>query len=72
MSVKISYDDGITWPVERTLDANNGGYSSMARTDNGQIASLQEARENNNTAYTIKFRRFNLSWVLNGEPEPVQ
>lgn len=72
MSVKISYDDGITWPVERMLDANNGGYSSMARTDNGQIASLQEARENNNTAYTIKFRRFNLSWVLNGEPEPVQ
>ncbi|NRB53623.1 MAG: exo-alpha-sialidase [Saprospiraceae bacterium] len=72
MSVKISYDDGITWPVERILDPNNGGYSSMAKTENGHIASLQEARENNNTAYTIKFRRFNLPWILNGEPEPVQ
>lgn len=72
MSVKISYDDGVTWPVERILDSNNGGYSSMAKTEDGQIASLQEARENNNTAYTIKFRRFNLPWILNGEPEPVQ
>ncbi|MBX2877624.1 MAG: glycoside hydrolase [Saprospiraceae bacterium] len=72
MRVKVSYDDGVTWPVERTLDANNGGYSSLAKTENAQIASLQEARENNNTAFTIKFRRFNLPWILNGEPEPVQ
>lgn len=72
MTVKVSYDDGLTWPVERLLDGNNGGYSSMAKTEDHQIASLQEARENNNTAYTIKFRRFNLPWILNGEPEPVE
>lgn len=72
MSVRISYDDGLTWPVERLLDGNNGGYSSMAKTENAQIASLQESRTNNNTAYSIKLRRFNLAWILDGKPEPIR
>lgn len=72
MTVKVSYDEGKTWPVERLLDANNGGYSSLVRTEDNQIASLQELRENNNRSSSIKFRRFNLSWALNGKPEPVK
>lgn len=72
MSVRISYDDGLSWPVERQLDGNNGGYSSMAKTEDGQVASLQESRTNNNTAYSIKFRRFNLAWILDGKPEPIR
>jgi sialidase-1 len=72
MTVKVSYDEGRTWPVERLLDANNGGYSSLVRTEDNQIASVQELRENNNRSSSIKFRRFNLSWVLNGKPEPVK
>lgn len=72
MRVRISYDDGVTWPVERLLDANNGGYSSMAKTADFQIASLQEYRGGNNTNYSIKYRRFNLPWILNGQREPLQ
>lgn len=72
MKVKISYDEGLTWPVERQLDAYNGGYSSLTKTEDNQIASLQELRENNNRSSSIKFRRFNLSWILNGKAEPVK
>ncbi len=71
MRVRISYDDGTTWPVQRLLDADNGGYSSLAKTADYQIASLQELRSSNNNVYSIIFRKFNLPWILNGTPEPL-
>ncbi len=61
MKVRISYDDGITWPRERWLyvgtppdnhanvtaavDAGKGGYSSMIKTNDFHIAALVEMNE---------------------------
>lgn len=61
MKVRISYDDGVTWPRERWLYVGNapdnfvdinaarvagkGGYSSMAKTSDAHIAALVESND---------------------------
>ncbi|HEY0946156.1 MAG TPA: sialidase family protein [Opitutaceae bacterium] len=62
MKVRISYDDGLTWPRDRWLyvgtppdyhatidaamDAGKGGYSSMTKTGDYHVAALVEVNEN--------------------------
>lgn len=70
MVVRISYDDGATWPIQRTLDPSRGGYSSLTKTADFMIASLQEYGADAGH-HSIVFRKFNLSWILNGTPEPI-
>ena len=71
MRARISYDDGETWPISRELDAVNGGYSSLVKTGDYNIGSLQELRQNGGNSFSIIFRKFNLSWILDGTIEPV-
>ena len=71
MRVRISYDDGETWPISRVVDAGQGGYSSMALTSGADIAALYESGVGTDTNHDIKFTRFDLSWILNGAAEPV-
>ncbi|GAA4089305.1 sialidase family protein [Actinomadura miaoliensis] len=78
MRVRISYDNARTWPVSRPLSdgplpagaGTEGGYSSMAKTSDYRIAALVESNldtSSNGTSYrSIIFRKFNLSWILNG------
>ena len=84
MTVRISYDDGLTWPKSRALfNAANcdytastvvqGGYSSMAKTADYCVGALIEYNENvkdSGSNKSIKFHKFNLSWILNGTAEP--
>lgn len=86
MRVRISYNGGATWPRSRRLHdwlteaetcaQGKGGYSSMAKTADYKIGALVEINENpggNSTTShrSIEFHRFNLSWILNGTPEPL-
>ncbi|WP_049565790.1 exo-alpha-sialidase [Streptomyces sp. SBT349] len=79
MRVRISYDtDAGTFDVGRDLgDApvsgvgNEGGYSSMTKTADYRIGALVETDFFNDgtggdSYRAIVWRRFNLSWVLNG------
>jgi sialidase-1 len=85
MTVRISYDDGNTWPISRALySAANcnyttstvvyGGYSSMVKTSDYCIGALVEYNENvhdsANSNKSIEFNKFNLAWILNGATEP--
>jgi len=85
MTVRISYDDGVTWPRSRALyDAVNcnytsstvvyGGYSSMVKTSDYCIGALIEYNEDvhhsDSSHKSIEFNKFNLSWILNGQTEP--
>ncbi|RZS44979.1 A/G-specific DNA-adenine glycosylase [Herbihabitans rhizosphaerae] len=76
MRVRISYDDAQTWPRSRPLSESpipdsgtEGGYSSMAKTDDFHIGALVETNlriGDPNSPKSIIFRRFNLSWILHG------
>jgi len=81
MRVWLSYDNGGTWPISRqlhddltateTCDLLLGGYSSMTKTADFHVGALVERVEEGAGDHRgIEFHRFNLSWVVDGTPEP--
>jgi sialidase-1 len=66
MTVKMSYDEGKTWAVAKTLHGGPAAYSCLAVLDGGEIACLYEAGDKG--AYeTIVFERFSLEWLTDGK-----
>jgi sialidase-1 len=65
MTVRLSYDDGQTWPVSKQITAGPAGYSDMAVGEDGTIYL---AYENGNRRYSerISVARFNLEWLTDG------
>ena len=57
LSLKLSYDDGMTWPVNKTLDAGPSAYSDLAVLPDGTILCLYEAGQ------SIACARLNLEWI---------
>jgi sialidase-1 len=61
-TVRISYDEGRTWPVERTVYEGEFAYSCLTRLADGTIGLLYER----DGYETITFARFNLAWLNGG------
>ena len=57
LSIKLSRDDGKTWPVNKTLEAGDSAYSDLAVLPDGTVLCLYEGKEK------IVCARFNLDWV---------
>ncbi len=57
LTVKLSRDDGKTWPVSRTLEAGPSAYSDLAVLPDGTVLCLYEK------ASDIVVARFNLAWL---------
>jgi sialidase-1 len=57
LSIKLSSDDGKTWPVNKTLDAGPSAYSDLAVLPDGTVLCLYEADQ------SIACARFNLEWI---------
>lgn len=69
LTVKMSYDEGLTWPVEKVLFEKGAGYSDLAADNKGNIYCLYEIREGDDSdwKYRIVLQRFNLEWLTNGK-----
>jgi sialidase-1 len=62
MTVRLSRDEGKTWPYARVLHAGPAAYSCLAVLPDGTIACLYERGDR--TAYeTIALARFALGWL---------
>lgn len=57
LSIKLSRDDGKTWPVNRTLDTRPSAYSDLAVLTDGRVVCLYEAGND------IRLARFDLAWA---------
>jgi sialidase-1 len=57
LSIKLSHDDGKTWPVNKTLDAGPSAYSDLAVLPDGTVLCLYEADQ------SIVCARFSLDWI---------
>jgi sialidase-1 len=57
ISIKLSRDDGKTWPVSKTLDAGPSAYSDLAVLTDGTVLCLWETKND------IQCARFNLEWI---------
>ena len=66
MTVRLSYDDGRTWPVSKLIDKGAAGYSDMAVAPDGTIYLVYEAGRKRSSD-RIAVVRFNLEWLTGGK-----
>lgn len=65
LTVRLSYDEGSTWAVERLLQPGPAAYSSLAVLPDQAIGCLFE--NGSESAYEkISFARFTLEWMTKG------
>lgn len=57
LSIKLSRDDGKTWPINKTLEAGPSAYSDLAVLHDGTVLCLYEGKAD------IVVARFNLEWI---------
>lgn len=63
MTVRISYDEGLTWSEGKTIYPGSAAYSSLTILENGNIGLFFEKDE-----YTENvFVGFSLDWLTNGK-----
>jgi hypothetical protein len=68
LTVRLSRDEGKTWPCARVLHAGPSAYSCLAVLPGGGIACLYERGDK--SAYdTIALARFSLDWLMHGVKE---
>jgi sialidase-1 len=63
MTVRLSTDEGKTWPTARMLYAGPAAYSSLAPLPDGSIGCLYE-RGQQHPYQTITLALFSLDWLL--------
>jgi sialidase-1 len=57
LSIKLSYDDGKTWTINKTLEPGKAAYSDLAVLRDGTVLCLFERAD------SIDCARFNLQWL---------
>ncbi len=65
VSVFVSYDEGQTWPVKKSICPTGSAYSSLTILPDGTIGAYVE--ENNNTDnMSLYYNNFSLEWLTDG------
>ena len=64
VSVLLSYDEGVTWPVRKTIYPGRSAYSSLTILNDGTIGIYYEMGEYD--TYQLYFVRFSLQWLTDG------
>ena len=70
LTVKLSEDEGRTWPVSRPVEPGRSGYSDLAVGPDATILCLYErstACAGTNRPYSLCLARFNLEWLTSGD-----
>ncbi|MBI5817964.1 MAG: FAD-dependent oxidoreductase [Verrucomicrobia bacterium] len=72
LTIKMSLDDGATWPVSKILEPGPAGYSDIAVLADGTILCLYEAdivTRMCDDRY-VRLARFNLEWLKSRSDQP--
>ncbi len=64
VSVLLSYDEGATWPVSRSIYDGHSAYSALCSANDGSIGIYFEVGEYD--IYQMYFMRFSLNWLTGG------
>ena len=65
MTVRLSYDEGKTWPVKKLIHAGPSSYSLLVRLPDGDIGLVYEGGDKHRREW-IRFVRFSLAWLTGG------
>jgi sialidase-1 len=66
MTVRLSYDEGKTWSVSKVVYAGPSAYSCLSVLSDGTIGLLYECGKQD-TYDKVRFARFNLEWLTDGQ-----
>ncbi|QXD26332.1 glycoside hydrolase [Opitutia bacterium ISCC 51] len=75
LTVRMSYDEGHTWPVSKVVDPGISGYSDMAVTEDAMVHLLYEGgtiegfEGNHFKNQAMSVVSFNLEWLTDGEDQ---
>jgi Neuraminidase (sialidase) len=70
VTAKLSYDEGKTWPVARSIEPGISGYSDLAVGPNGFVYCFYERASVDSSHYRpayLTVARFNLEWLTDGK-----
>jgi sialidase-1 len=67
MTVRVSYDEGATWPVSKLIYPGPAAYSSLVMLPDKSVGCLFECGQTNSYE-TISLARFPLAWLEQAEP----
>ena len=71
MTVRLSYDEGQSWPVKKSVEPGWSAYSDIAVTKSGTILCFYGRGEKSGFAGDrLTVARFNLEWLTDGKDEP--
>lgn len=62
-TVRVSYDEGKTWPVAKVIEKGSFGYCCLTAMPDGTIACLFDDADWTKTTFT----RFSLDWLTDGK-----
>ena len=66
VTVYISYDEGETWPMHKTIVPYSSAYSSLCILPDGTIGLYVEEEPNGTSGYSTVFYNFSLEWLTDG------
>ncbi len=66
VTVKLSLDDGATWPISRSLEPGKSGYSDLAVGPDNTIYCFYErgSSDGNYATQHLTVARFNVEWLI--------
>lgn len=65
VTMRLSYDEGQTWPISRVLEPSGSGYSDITVGPDGMIYVLFEEGPGTQTQF-LTLAKFNLEWLTDG------
>jgi sialidase-1 len=69
--MRLSYDEGKSWPIAKVMRNGPGAYSSITILPDGSIGVLYEYGDRHNEYFNhyqkLVFARFNLEWLTDGK-----
>jgi len=66
MTVRLSYDEGKTWPVAKLVDEAGSGYSDLAILPDGSVCCFFES----GWRKPLVFAKFPLKWLAETRKKP--
>jgi sialidase-1 len=69
LTLRMSYDEGQTWPVKKVLEPGISGYSDLTVLPDGSILCLYEKGgmgDNHFKTAVLTLAKFNLEWLTEG------
>ena len=72
LTVRLSHDEGATWPIAKVVDPGVAGYSDLAVGDDGTIYCLYEGGETGGNMFHnshLTLAAFNLAWLTTGREQ---